>query len=142
VVVRAVGIEQMTELAIPFRCVPERDQWRGRWLRGIELNQARLDSRGAHAKKRSQEQPADPHREPSTGLLEAWAPVEHQLREAVDEATFNIWLAALHPHALIDGKWRLAYRGQHVGWIRARFGRVIEGCAGRPVEFVACEAKA
>lgn len=46
----------MNELDISFRRVPEREQWRGSRLRGIELDEERLD---AKAKKRAQ--PHDPH---------------------------------------------------------------------------------
>lgn len=133
----AVGGEQVTQLEIPFRRVHEHEQWRGRWLRGIELNEERLDAQGQRAQS-CQREDTDPHREPSTALLEAWKPVEVELRQAVDGPTFRIWLAQLHPHSLIGGTWRLACRPEHVGWLRDRFGRVIEGRAGRPVELVGC----
>lgn len=96
---------------------------------------------------RAQRQPRpdrepEPHRPPSITLLETWAPVEDELRQAVEDLTFRMWLAPLHPHAFIGGVWRLAYRPEGIGWIRDRFGRLIEGCAGRPVEFVVCEEMA
>ena len=78
----------------------------------------------------------DSHREPSVRLLEAWAPVENELRQAVEPETFAMWLADIHPHRLSQGVWYLACRPQACGWIRDRFGRLIESCAGRPVVFV------
>lgn len=83
---------------------------------------------------------ADPHHEPSVCLLEAWAPVEDQLRDVVDPETFAIWLADLHPHRLVNGEWVLACRPGAHGWIRDRFGRLIASfCAERQVVFVTCE---
>lgn len=99
-----------------------------------------MEDRAGRVSNRKPAAICDPHREPSIALLEAWAPIEVELRSAVDGPTFRIWLAQLHPHSLTGGAWRLACRPAHVGWIRDRFGRVIEGCARRPVEFVVCEA--
>lgn len=83
------------------------------------------------------------HRDPSLRLLEAWTPIEAELRKSVDELTFRIWLAAggqvdLHPHSLIGGTWRLAARHQSC-WIEDRFGRLLSTCAGCPVEIVVCD---
>lgn len=80
----------------------------------------------------------DAHHTPSVPLLEAWAPVEDRLRESIDGPTFRLWLADLHPHRKLGGRWYLAARSQAVGWVRDRFGRLIESCAGCPCEFVAC----
>ncbi len=117
--------------------------WHGRWLRGIELNEQRLDGRF----RKLQVAPdcskhLDPHRDPSTRLLEAWKPVEDELRRAVDATTFRIQLASVHPHRIENGAWILACHSALRGWIADRFGRLIERCAGRPCEFVACEAMA
>jgi hypothetical protein len=84
-------------------------------------------------------EPADPHHEPSVRLLEAWAPVEYELRQAVEPEMFAIWLADVHPHRLINGEWVLACRPQARGWIQDRFGRLIASCAERPVVLVNCE---
>lgn len=98
--------------------------------------------RGAVGKrpKLRDERAGDPHREASVALLEAWAPVEVEMRKCVDELTYRIWLAPMHPHSLVGGTWRVGCDARAVGWIRDRFGRMIEACAGRPVELVICEA--
>lgn len=83
---------------------------------------------------------SDAHRDPSPQLLGAWLPVEAELRKAIDEATFRIWLAPIHPHALIAGTWRLGCSESVLCWVRDRFGRVIQACAERPVEFVVCHS--
>lgn len=85
---------------------------------------------------------ADPHREPSAALVEAWEPVRRELELVVDESAYRIWLAELHPHRLKGGVWVLAHRQFAVSWVRDRFGRVIEGCAGRPFVLVACGGEA
>ena len=103
-------------------------------FRGIERQQ-RIDE-GALRRREL----LDPHRPASIGLLEAWAPVENELRLAVERSTFNIWLAPLHPHSLVAGVWKLAYRPENVSWIVDRFGRLIAEVAQRPVEFVVCSA--
>lgn len=113
--------------------------WRGRRVRGIELDQQRFEAKAARDRAR-RARVTDPHREPSMRLLEAWAPVEDQLRQAIDSATFAIWCRLLHPHRFVSGTWVLAHHPLHVGWVRDRFGRLIAEVAQRPVEFVVCEA--
>jgi hypothetical protein len=109
----------------------------------LEMSDRRATRSRAKAKPEPRTATLDPHREPSPRLLAAWAPVERELRQAVDESTYRIWLADVHPHSLIDGTWTLACpRLQTVGWVADRLGRVIRDCAGCPVMFVACEAVA
>lgn len=105
------------------------------------LMQERQDRKGMSAASgiRRVPEPTDPHRDPSVHLLEAWAPVEDELRRAVGPETFAIWLADVHPHRRVNGEWVLACRPEARGWIRDRFGRLIASCAGRPVVFVNCE---
>jgi hypothetical protein len=113
--------------------------WRGRWVLGIEAEQRRQMERQRQAQAVRAVEVADPHHEPTGRLLEAWAPVEDELRQTVDPETFAIWLADMHPHRLIKGEWVLACRPQTRGWVEARFGRLIASCAGRPVVLVNCE---
>jgi hypothetical protein len=80
----------------------------------------------------------DPHRTPSDRLLAAWEPVQARLRELVDELTWKLWLAPLHPHSLVGGVWRVGCRPQCCGWVQARFGRVLLEAAGCGVEIVPC----
>lgn len=116
------------------------------WFKGL-LMRERLDAQAAERRRkgpgkeevRMQSVLGDLHREPSVRLLEAWAPVEEELRQRVERDVFEIWLGVLHPHALLDGAWRLAYDVRAVRWVEARFGAIVRECAGRPVVFVACE---
>jgi hypothetical protein len=107
----------------------------------LEMSDRRAMRSRVKAKPEPRTATLDPHREPSARLLAAWAPVERELRQAVDESTYQIWLAPplVHPHALTAGRWRLACRPQTCSWIRERFGKIVAECAGCPVEFVACE---
>jgi hypothetical protein len=77
-------------------------------------------------------------------LEDTWAPIAADLREAVDESAFNIWLAPLHLHEA--GEELVVGTGQGaLSWVRDRFGRVIESCAesvaGKPVRLVSCECE-
>jgi DnaA N-terminal domain len=117
--------------------------WRGRRFRGIELDQQRIEAKAARERQgQARLDTADQHRSPSLPLLEAWAPVEDRMRHAVDGPTFRIWVNPLHPHRLQSGVWVLACGPFERGWVRDRFGRLIEGCAGRPCQFVVCGAMA
>lgn len=113
--------------------------WRGRWLLGIEAEQRRQMERQRSAQTARPVEAADPHRDPTVRLLEAWAPVEDELCRAVGLELFAMWLADVHPHRLVNSEWVLGCRPQSRGWIRDRFGRLIAACADRPVVFVNCE---
>lgn len=89
---------------------------------------------GQRTKDRGEE-----HRDASPRLLAAWSPVEQALHASVAGTTFNIWLAEVHPHSLVNGVWRVGCREQARGWLENRFGRLFKECAGRPVEFVVCD---
>ena len=62
----------------------------------------------------------DLHRDPTPRLLEAWQPVRAELLRAVDESTYRIWLAPVHPHALIGGTWRLACSEPRLPFVAVR----------------------
>ncbi len=135
----------MSALAFEFR-VPghERPSWAAPkpsifsgTFAGLEIEERRKGRQGSLKKA----EPLDPHREPSERLLEAWAPLENELREAIDPETFAIWLADLHPHRILRGVWYVACRPRARGWVEERYGRVIRACADRPVVFVACEER-
>jgi hypothetical protein len=114
-------------------------------IAGILAEERRQDDRQKRQRRpptKIAQRPVDPHREPSAELLAAWAPIEAELRLAVDELSFNIWLARLHPHRRTSGIWVLACPERGISWIRDRFGRVIAACAGQPVEYVVCERPA
>jgi len=76
----------------------------------------------------------------------AWRELRAQLRRAVGESTFEIWLAALELRSVEDGKVLVEAPAATHDWVAKRFGRVLEGCAKRVlggefnVELVACGA--
>jgi hypothetical protein len=73
-------------------------------------------------------------------LAERWADVVAELREAVDESTFKIHLSALHLH--LDGEEMVVGAQRSAkSWIRDRFGRVLDSCAGKPVQLVPCDCQ-
>ena len=79
---------------------------------------------------------------PSTDALAAeWAPIAAQLEQMVGDATYNIWLAQLHPHAASEEEFVVGGPGVAADWVRNRFGRVLNAAAGRPVRLVACGCK-
>jgi hypothetical protein len=62
----------------------------------------------------------------------AWERVRSTLREAVGDSTFAIWLEPLELIAIDrNGKLVVSAPVQTLSWVRARFGRLIAGCAGR-----------
>jgi hypothetical protein len=80
---------------------------------------------------------SDPHDD--ADLLAAWEPVRAELKQAVDEDIYRLWLAPLHPHMLVDGVWTVGCPTNSVGWINDRFGRMLVSCAGSPVMIMPCE---
>jgi hypothetical protein len=72
-------------------------------------------------------------------LAQVWEPVADRLRSAVDETTWELWLAALHLHAATPGELHVACPPAAVEWTHASFGRVLTAAAGpRLVVVEAC----
>jgi chromosomal replication initiator protein len=67
------------------------------------------------------------HLEPTA----AWRELRAELRRAVGESTFEIWLAALELRSLSDGKLVVDAPVDTYDWVSKRFGRLLEGCAKR-----------
>jgi hypothetical protein len=76
---------------------------------------------------------------PVTPELDAeWAPIEAELRNAVDESVFKLWLAGLHLHESGD-RLMIGCPAHAKRWVVDRFGRLVAGAVdGRPYELVAC----
>jgi chromosomal replication initiator protein len=65
----------------------------------------------------------------SAELEHIWTRVQRELASSVDELTYRIWLAPLRPRE-IDGKCLLLDTPpQARGWVRDRFGRLLDTCA-------------
>lgn len=72
-------------------------------------------------------------------LAERWDDVVvPDLRRAVDESVFDIWLADLHPHRVDGDQLILAAPSELATWVQERFDEILEAVAGRPVRVEAC----
>jgi chromosomal replication initiator protein len=69
----------------------------------------------------------------SAELEHIWSRVQAELALSVDEPTYRIWLAPLQALALADGRLTLQAPAQSHGWIRDRFGRLLESCATKVI---------
>jgi chromosomal replication initiator protein len=69
----------------------------------------------------------------SAELEHIWSRVQAELALSVDEPTYRIWLAPLQPLELDAGQLTLQAPAQCRGWIRDRFGRVLESCAAKVI---------
>lgn len=78
--------------------------------------------------------------EDDDAISHCWPTLREELRRAVDEATWDLWLTDLRPKALASGVLRLEASAQSRAWISERYGRLLQACAtavlGRPVEVV------
>ena len=62
-------------------------------------------------------------------LARDWAIIRARLREAVPDSTFEIWLAALQPRALIGDTLVLAAPDQIRSWVADRYAPILRACA-------------
>ena len=64
----------------------------------------------------------------SAELEYIWSRVQAELAGAVGEETYRIWLEPLRVRELSDGHLQIEAPAQAYGWVRDRFGRVIQAC--------------
>ncbi len=62
-------------------------------------------------------------------LARDWALIQTQLRQAVPDSTFEIWLAPLRPRALVGETLVLCAPDEIRSWVADRFARVLQTCA-------------
>jgi chromosomal replication initiator protein len=62
-------------------------------------------------------------------LEHIWSRVQAELALALDEPTYRIWLAPLRARELSDERLLIEAPPQACGWIRDRFGRVLQAAA-------------
>ncbi len=62
-------------------------------------------------------------------LARDWALIQTQLRQAVPDSTFEIWLAPLRPRAVVGDTLVLAAPDEIRSWVADRFARVLQTCA-------------
>jgi chromosomal replication initiator protein len=64
-----------------------------------------------------------------TALEHTWSNVQAELRRAVPESTYHLWLAPLRPHGL-EGDTLLVTAPEEIrSWVADRFARVLQTCA-------------
>jgi chromosomal replication initiator protein len=64
----------------------------------------------------------------SAELEHIWSRVQAELAGAVGEETYRIWLEPLRGAQLSHGRLRIEAPPQAYGWVRDRFGRVLQTC--------------
>jgi chromosomal replication initiator protein len=62
-----------------------------------------------------------------------WTQVQSELSEAVDETTYRVWLEPLQARELRDERLLVEAPPQACGWIRDRFGRLLQRSAARVI---------
>ncbi len=80
-----------------------------------------------------------PHRLPAPGgqrtpvtdsaATPAWTRIRAELRRAVPEATWHLWLEPISARALEDGLLVVTAPAGRRAWIAGRYGRVVQACA-------------
>jgi chromosomal replication initiator protein len=66
---------------------------------------------------------------PTPQLARDWALIQSQLRQAVPDSTFEIWLAPLRPRAVVADTLVVAAPDEIRSWVADRFARVLQTCA-------------
>ncbi|MBW3607804.1 MAG: chromosomal replication initiator protein DnaA [Actinobacteria bacterium] len=66
---------------------------------------------------------------PSPQLARDWALIQSQLRQAVPDSTFEIWLSALRPRAVVGDTLVVAAPDEIRSWVADRFAHVLQACA-------------
>ena len=65
----------------------------------------------------------------ANALTHSWTTIRERLRRAVDDSTWDLWLSALEPRSLVDGTLVVEAPPQSRGWVRERYGRLLDACA-------------
>jgi chromosomal replication initiator protein len=65
----------------------------------------------------------------SAELEHIWSRVQAELAAAVDEPTYRIWLEPLRARELADERLLVEAPAHACGWVRERFGRLLQACA-------------
>jgi chromosomal replication initiator protein len=65
----------------------------------------------------------------STELEQIWSRVQVELAAAVDEPTYRIWLEPLRACELVEQRLLVQAPPHACGWVRERFGRLLQACA-------------
>ena len=65
----------------------------------------------------------------ANAMTNSWPTIREQLRRAVDESAWDLWLSALEPRSLDDGTLVVEAPEESRCWIRDRYGRLLDACA-------------
>ena len=86
-------------------------------------------------------------RGPEPSFERDWEAICGELRRAVADTTYEIWLAPLAARAVVDGTLVIAAPGEIRSWVADRFASVLQACAakvlgaGVAIEVVAMDAR-
>ncbi len=69
----------------------------------------------------------------SAELEHIWSRVQAELADVVGEPTHRIWLEPLRARELSHGRLSIEAPPQACGWVRDRFGRVLQACVSRVI---------
>ena len=70
----------------------------------------------------------------SDALNRLWPSFRDRLRRAVDESTWELWLAALQPRSLDEASLVVEAPETSRQWVRDRYGRLLDACASACAE--------
>ena len=80
----------------------------------------------------------------ANALTNTWPTIREQLRQAVDESAWDLWLSTLEPRSLEEGVLVVEAPEHGREWVRERYGRLLDACAsavlGRPITVVVSTA--
>src|SRR3954468_22536053 len=92
------------------------------------IRRRRGPARGpAPFRRATSEEPITPAVPPQ--LAHAWALIQSELRSAVPDSTYEIWLAPLTARALVENTLVIAAPDEIRSWVADRFARVLQTCA-------------
>ena len=69
----------------------------------------------------------------SAGLEHMWEQVQRELSDALGETTYRVWLEPLRARELAHGRLLVETPPQACGWIRDRFGRLLQQTTSRVI---------
>ena len=65
----------------------------------------------------------------SSDAADSWSLIQEELRRAVDEGAYELWLAPLRPRRLDGSALVLTAPDERRRWVAERFGRILTSCA-------------
>ncbi len=66
---------------------------------------------------------------PDDPLAHSWTRIRAELRDAVNDSTWHLWLEGLRVHELVGDRLVIEAPDTTRSWVRDRFGRLLQACA-------------